>query len=201
MKNLLIILTLAVMASSCNPLISKDLRRKNKCNRKVERELKRHKKKIAKIAIDCPEIMHSDTIRDTIEVFIPEVRLDSFLIIEKDTAMIDSLFGLIENNETREVIREYFTKYIPIKDTVTHLMDGYTIKFWATDGKINYTVDKPEEIIEAPVEIIIEKVKAIELAWYEKLMNNLSRPFVWIVVFVILFILYRILKKYLPFIK
>ena len=75
MKQLLIIL-LAFSFISCNPFVSKELRRKKKCNRKLERVVKR-----------CPELLKPDTIIDTVEVIIPEVKIDSFIQIIKDEAI------------------------------------------------------------------------------------------------------------------
>lgn len=201
MRNLLIIL-LAILFASCNPLITKELRDKNKCNRKVNRELKRHKKKVAKIAITCPAILSQDTIRDTVSVEVPKIEIDSFLVIQRDTNEIDSLVNLIKNNKTREIIREYVMRYVPIKDTVIHLTDGFTIKFWSKDGKINYTIDKEEEILEVPTETIIEKAKPIPLTFWEKAINATKRFYWWGIILVILYFIYRIgnffVKRYFP---
>ncbi len=194
MKNLIIIL-LAFSFFSCNPFISKDLRIKNRCNRKLERADKRFKKKVGKVALICPSIISKDTIRDTVTITIPEVRIDSFLVLERDTAEIDSLVKLIKNKKTREIIREYITNYIPIKDTVIHLADGYTIKFYSLDGDLHYQVTKPEEKIEETAEIIVETIKPVELTTGEKIMNFLSRFWIWIVVSSIALILIFWLKK------
>ena len=97
MKNIIIIF-FAFSFISCNPFITKDLRRKNNCNKKLERVVKK-----------CPELLKKDTIRDTLEVKIPEVKIDSFIVIQKDTAEIDSLISLIQDKEVREVIKEYIT--------------------------------------------------------------------------------------------
>ncbi len=198
MKNILIIL-LALFIASCNPFISKDLRQKNKCNRKIERELKRHKKKAAKINVICPGAIVKEIIHDTIEVEIPipSTDIDSFIVIENDSAKVDSLLSLIRNNKTREVIREYFTKYVPIKDTIIHLTDGYTIKFWSKDGKINYTIDKPAEIkvVEVPTETVVEQLKPLELTNWQTIMNG-AKDFWWILVlFIALFLIARLIWK------
>jgi len=204
MKKLLIIL-LAVGLISCNPFISKDLRQKNKCNKKIEKEIKRHKKKAAKINLICPGALSSDTIRDTIEVEveIPSTEIDSFIVVQKDYAAIDSLVNLIKNNKTREIIRKYITEYVPIKDTIIHLKDGYTIKFWSKDGKINYTINKPKEtkIVEVPTETIVEELKPIPLTVWEQIMNFLGHWMWWIIIILAILVTLRYLKRIILFFK
>lgn len=190
---------LALLFASCNPFISADLRHKNKCNRKIDKELARRDKKSAQINAKCPGAIVKKVIHDTVEVEveIPATDIDSFLVIEKDTALIDSLVNLIRNNKTREIIRKYIKEYVPIKDTVIHLADGFTIKFWSKDGKINYTIDKPEQTIveEVPIETIVEELKPLELSWWEKLANGLTR-YLWVLILIVLFfLLLRYIKK------
>jgi hypothetical protein len=184
MKNLIIIF-LAFSFISCNPFVSKELRRKKKCNRKLERVVKK-----------CPELLSNDTIRDTVEVLIPEVRIDSFITIVKDTAEIDSLVSLIQDPGVREVIRKYITEYIPFKDTITHLIDGYTFRFYADGKNIRYEVDKPAELIKKETEVIIPIVKPVELTTVELILDFFSRFWWWFVIGLIVFILGRAIKNY-----
>lgn len=184
MKNLLIFL-LAFTFASCNPFISKDLRRKNRCNKKLERVVSR-----------CPELLRNDTIIDTVIIEVPKIEIDSFIVIKKDTAKIDSLVNLIKNKKTREVIREYITKYVPFKDTVIHLVDGFKVSFYSRDGNIHYSIDKPLEVIKVENETIIPVIKPIELTTIEKIMNFFSRFWWWFVIGLILFIVCRTIKQY-----
>ena len=194
MKKLLIIF-LAISFISCNPFISKDLRIKNKCNRKLARAEAKFKKKVDKIDIICPNILTQDTIRDTLTITIPEVRIDSFIVLERDSSEIDSLVSLIKNKKTREIIREYITKYIPIKDTVIHLADGYTIKFYSLDGNIQYSINKPVEVIEKTSAIVVDVIKPIELSTMEKIINWLSKFWIWLILLLISFLLLRFIYK------
>lgn len=76
---LLIILSFFLL--SCNPFISKELRQKNKCNRKLERVVKK-----------CPELLIQDTIIVKIDttIIIDEVKKDSnFTAFIGDTIYID----------------------------------------------------------------------------------------------------------------
>jgi len=76
MKYLLI---LVILITSCNPFISPELRRKNKCNRKFEKVLRR-----------CPELLTTkDTtiVLDT-TIITNSVQIDTVLSIEFDTLEI-----------------------------------------------------------------------------------------------------------------
>lgn len=194
MKRILIIL-LTITFASCSPFISKGLRKKNKCNRKVERINTNYQKKIIKLSYSCPEALIKDTIRDTLTIEIPEVKIDTFFIIQKDTAEIDSLLNLIKNKKTRSVVKEYITNYIPLKDTITHEIDGYTFKFFNHNGNIGYSVDRPAEIIEKASEIVISRIEKIELTLWEKIMNLLNGFWWWILISFIVFMLLLFLYK------
>ena len=183
MKKFVIIL-LAISFVSCNPFISKELRRKKKCNRKLERVIDK-----------CPELLNQDTIIDTIEVFIPEVKIDSFFVIEKDSNEIDSLVNLIRNKKTREIIRQYIYKYVPLKDTIIQLADGYTIKYYSADGNIHYSIEKPSQTLKIENETIIDIIKPVELTTMEKILDFLSRFWWWIVIGLIVFFGLRFIKK------
>ena len=184
MKNLLIFL-LALTFASCNPFISKDLRKKKRCNKKLERVVSR-----------CPELLNNDTIIDTVVIEVPKVEIDSFIVIKKDTAEIDSLVNLIKNKKTREVIRKYITKYVPFKDTVIHLVDGFKVSFYSKGGNIHYSIDKPLEVIKIENETIVPVVKQIELTWWEKVLEFCYRFWLWFVIFLVLFIVGRTIKQY-----
>ncbi len=181
---------------ACNPFITKDLREKNRCNRKVERELKRHNRKVAKIAIKCPDIITERTIIDTVLVEIPKVDIDSFIVIQRDTAEIDSLVNLIKNKKTREVIRKYITEYIPFRDTLIHLKDGFKVRFYSVDGNIHYSIDKPLEVVKKENKIVIKEVKEIPLTVLEKIMNFFSVYLLWILVAIIVFFILKLVKKF-----
>ena len=184
MKNLLI-LFLAICFVSCNPFISKDLRKKNRCNKKLERVVKK-----------CPELLGNDTIRETISILVPEVRIDSFIVIQKDTAEIDSLLNLIQDQVVREVVKQYIYKYKPFNDTITQIIDGYTFRFYVEGQNIRYEVEKPVEVLKIETETIVPIVKQIELTTLEKVLNFFSRFWWWFVIALVLFIGARMIKQY-----
>lgn len=174
--NKLIIIILAVFLSGCNPFINKELKRKNKCNKRLE-----------KVVRKCPELLNSDTIR----IQVPKVEIDTFIDLRIDTLKLDSIIYLIKDSIVREVVRKYIKTEVYPKDTVTHKIEGFSFSFWFNDGQLHYTANRPEIIYKKPVQII----KPIELTALEKIANFIS-GFMWpiIILLIILFILY-ILKK------
>ena len=98
MKYILIILSLLFL-TSCNPFISKDLRRKNRANRKLE-----------KLVRKFPELKVKDTLI---------TNFDTTIIIEP--TKIDTLVSF--NFDTLEVIKDKFHLKL-IKTTDTLLIEG-----------------------------------------------------------------------------
>lgn len=94
-----LILILLILFTSCNPFISKELRRKNKCNRKLERVTKR-----------CPELLKKDTLIANFDTTIvtKEVRVDTLVSTKFDTL---------------EIIKDKFHLKL-IKTTDTLLIEG-----------------------------------------------------------------------------
>ena len=183
MKKLLILL-FCISFIGCNPFISKELRKKKRANRKLERLIKKY-----------PELKTTDTISYNVVMKTKEVKIDSFIVVEKDTAKIDSLVNLIENKETRKVIKEYITSYVPFKDTVIHLINGFNISFYSSNGNIHYTIDKPSEVLKKNVRIEVPKIEKIELTPFEKVAEFVSKFFWFIVLSLLIIVVYiRFLK-------
>lgn len=82
MKKLLYIL-LATLLIGCNPFISKDLRNKNKCNRKL-----------AKIVEKCPSLIKEDTLTIKFDTTIVtnEVKVDSLVFRTDTISMVKDKF-------------------------------------------------------------------------------------------------------------
>jgi len=127
MKKLAILLAifgLCVVFTSCNPFISKELRRKNKCNRKLERVIKK-----------CPELLNVDTLIVNFDttVITNEVRIDTLVQINFDTLLI------------RE--DKFHVKIVRINDTlrISGGCDSDTI-FINKFIKVPYNVVKPVQL-------------------------------------------------------
>jgi hypothetical protein len=123
------------------------------------------------------------------------VEIDSFIVIQKDTSTIDSIVNLIRNKQTREIVKDYIIKYVPFKDTVIHLIDGYSVSFYSKGGNIHYSIDKPVEVLEIENETIIPVVKPVELTTMEKILNFFGRFWWWLIVAVLCFIGYKVMTR------
>jgi DNA primase catalytic subunit len=111
MKNLIIIL-LAISFISCNPFISKELRRKNKANRKLE-----------KVINKFPELLKKDTavvVYDTI-IITESSKLDTVVSLDFDTITLikDKLrLKLIKTTDTLIIDAECLPDTIRIKEFI-----------------------------------------------------------------------------------
>jgi len=136
MRILLIILSLTFF--SCSPFISKELRRKNKCNRKLDRVVR-----------TCPELLTKDTtiVNFDTTIVTREVRVDTLVNSKFDTIdiikdkfhvkivnLIDSFY--IQGGCDSDTI--YITKEIPIYTDVVRevplkwyeVVANYLSRFW-----------------------------------------------------------------------
>jgi len=179
MKLALYILSIFIL-SSCNPFISKDLRKKNRCNRKLERVVKK-----------CPELINTDTIIQEVFIDVPKVKIDSFIVIEPDTTWLIE----IKNDTVRQLVREKIFNSFPFEDTIAHYIDGYTFLFYNLNGNIGYSVTRPPERLLKQIKTPIEVIKPIELTLYEKIQNELGKYILWLVILVILFLILRKIKN------
>ena len=185
MRITLILLSI-ILLSSCNPFISKDLRKKNKCNRKLERVVKK-----------CPELLNTDTIIDTITVTIPEIRIDTVLKVEIDTLVIGDIINALDTIKTDKEKIRYLTQYVTqamyIDTNLT--IDGVFIHINLLDGELLVSIDKPLEVVKVLDTDIIQTIKKIKLTPLESFTNWIGK-FWWILIFALaVLILYRWIKE------
>jgi hypothetical protein len=180
MKNILIIF-LAVILSGCNPFVSKELRRKNKCNRKLARVVRK-----------CPELINKT---DTFIIKVPEVAIDTFIDLQIDTFKLDSIIYLIKDSVVQKVVRNYIQTEVYPRDTIKQEIEGFKFSFWFNNGKLRYTAIKPEVVYKKPIEVI----KTIKLSVWENICNFLG-GFFWplLIILIIIIILYILKKAFIP---
>lgn len=99
MKKFILLIITALFLFSCNPFMNPDLRRKNRCNRKLERVIRK-----------CPELIKTDTLK---------VYLDTTIITEK--VRVDTAFSL--SFDTVEIIKDKFHLKL-VKSYDTLIVDG-----------------------------------------------------------------------------
>jgi len=99
MKKYILILIAGLFLTSCNPFMTKDLRRKNRANRKLERLISKY-----------PELKAKDTL---------VVKLDTVIIT--DSVVVSQAFSL--KFDTVEIVKENFRLKL-IKTTDTLIVEG-----------------------------------------------------------------------------
>ena len=173
MRYILIILSILIL-SSCNPFITKELRRKNKCNRKLERVVKK-----------CPELLKTDTIT----IIIPEIKIDTIVEVNIDTLVIGQIINGLDTIIEYEQRVSYLTKYITTATSLdTNIyQDGVLVHLNLFDGNLHVSIKKDPE----PIKVAVDIVKPVELTPLEKVMNAIGPFFWWIVIVFVLFVLYR----------
>lgn len=184
MRILLIILSLTFI--SCSPFISKELRRKNKCNRKLERVVK-----------TCPELLQHDTIIDAVIVEIPqindsttiEIKIDSTRVKELETAL-DSLKG----SERIEYVNRYFKQSFSLDTSYT--ISNITAYIRIVNGVVNLRIEKPKEEIKREVKTPYQKVAPKELTITDHIMNGLNKFWWWLIILAVLYFILRRLIKF-----
>jgi len=189
----IIIILLAFILSSCGIFLTKDQRQDKRANRKLERLTDKY-----------PNLITKDTLRDTVQVIVPEIRIDTVFDMSKDVSgvdsillgfndKIDSLTSLKLGNE----IKYYITNRQVIEDTLYHEEDGVKVKIWQENGMIRITIDKPEETIEKPVAIAYDKIEMIEENWVDKAVRFGNRfGFLIILALAIIWAVKTIFSKY-----
>lgn len=138
MRYITIILSLLIL-SSCNPFITKELRRKNKCNRKLKR-----------VVDKCPELLKQDTavyVYDT-TIITRNSKADTIVSLNFDTITLEKdklRLKLIKTTDTliinaeclpdtiriKEYIKVPFEKVQPIElTTYEKIVNGFKPFFW-----------------------------------------------------------------------
>ena len=179
--------------------MTKGLRVKNKCNRKLVREQRRHGKKIRKLKIDCPEISLTIIKRDTVNVEVPEIEIKTVYDLNFDSLVIDSLATELKNAKNKSQRIEYINRYIPrfFNLDTTFVIDGAEIRANLKSGKLHHYLLKPKEVVTKIVEIPFETIKKIQLTPLEKAQNLFSKFDWWVIIFLVMYVLYFLLKKYI----
>lgn len=138
MRYITIILSLLIL-TGCNPFLTKELRRKNKCNRKLKR-----------VVDKCPELLKQDTavyVHDT-TIITANSKADTIVSLNFDTITLEKdklRLKLIKTTDTliinaeclpdtiriKEYIKVPFEKVQPIElTTYEKIVNGFKPFFW-----------------------------------------------------------------------
>lgn len=197
------VLILTLLFSSCNPFISKDLRRKNKCNRKVEKEFKRRDKVKEKLKEKCPEAVVLDTIKIPFEVEVPKIQIKDSIQVEVivDSVKVDSLSNVLNSILSREEKIKYVTEFIEDNFVLDTIIDTpiYRLRFQIKNGVLLHDITIKERKIKGEATALKEEVNKIELNPIEKLINCIGGMYwsaLWILILVVIgYISYRKIFK------
>ena len=160
-----LIIVISLCFISCSPFISKELRHKNKCNNKIEKENKRHKRNIEKIKSICPDASFVDTIRIPFEVKVPELTIKDSIQFIIDSSKVDSLLNEIELIEDRKGKIEFITTFINKSFELDTIIDDsiYLMRLEIKKGLLKVNVSIKERTIKGEAKTEVEQLKEIEL--------------------------------------
>lgn len=160
MKHLTLIL-LSIALISCNPFISKEVRKAKRCNNKLER-----------LTEKCPELLNTDTIEVPFEVKVPELVIEHEIEIRIDSISVDSLLCELDMvKEQKDKIR-FVTEFIKQNYTLDTLITDslYNATISIKNGVLSFNIQVKERTIKETIKVEDKKVCPIELSWYDKLL-------------------------------
>ena len=152
MKHIILIL-LSIALISCNPFISKDVRKAKRCNKKLER-----------LTENCPDLLKVDTI----EVKVPELVIEKEFVICLDTVKIDSfiiqLDTIVKQKDKIRFVTEFIKQNYKLDTLIVDSL--YNLSISIKNGVLSFNVKVKEQTIKVEDKIIVP----IELSWYDKLL-------------------------------
>lgn len=175
MKNAILyilIFTLGIVVLSCN--VNKDLRKQERCNKKLEKLVER-----------CPNLLNNDTIIDTIRVEVPKIEIKDSLTVRVDTL---ELLKYI----TKEQIK-YVVKSIQIDTLIVDSL--YRLQISLSNGVLTYNVEIYQRTILKPTETITQSVTIDKLTWFESVRLYWGKWFKWLIILTVIFGLLWIFNK------
>ena len=192
------ILLFCLIFISCNPFISKELRQKKRCIRKID-----------KIQAVCPSAVLRDTIVDTVEVIIPEIRVDTFFAVNSDVSGVDSIVDKFQGEidsltaiKLKTELRWYVKERPCLLDTIRIDSFGIHIEIYQIGDKIYHSLFKEEQVIEKEVEVVVDRIVKPKLTVWEQFILWASGVWRWLVFLIILLVIIYIFRKgfksYLP---
>jgi hypothetical protein len=136
-------------------------------------------KQLARIIKKHPELVQVDTARDTVEVIIPEIDIDTLFQMSDDVSGVDSILSTFGDKidslralKLGSEIKYYISNRNVLEDTVFYAEDGVFVKVWQEGNGLRFKINKPQEIIREPVAIPYDKIvmPEEETKWWEWLL-------------------------------
>jgi hypothetical protein len=171
----------------CNPFLSKQKRIENKANRKLERLVQKY-----------PFLKVSDTLTETVTVTIPELKIDTFFLLNQDVSKVDSLLeeyahklDSVSRLQLSTSIKSYIINRNILEDTVLIEHNGAIIKLWQNGKVLDFKLDIPERIVTKTIKVPVERIV------YKKDFLSKLLDYFWIILLFCtgIFFLFRFLLK------
>jgi len=179
-------IALSVLLGSCNPFLTKEARKKKRCNRKLERVVEK-----------CPDLLKTDTIEVPFEVKVPELTIKDSIRVIIDSSKVDSLVNKLNALKSNETKIKYITRFIEQNFKLDTLIEDslYSMRIQIVNGVIIPEITIKERNIKGTTITEVEKVSPIELTWYEKLLDNAWSFVPWLLIIFILLLFRERLRK------
>lgn len=175
MKNLLIIL-ICFSLSSC--FVSKEIRQKQRCNKKLE-----------KILAKCPELLKIDSVLVPFEVIIPKIEIKDSLTIRVDTLEI---LKYVEVSKIKNVIKS-------ISLDTTDFNSKYQLIISLRNGILNYKIVILQDTIKSVLNVPKMIINPIQLTTWERIQLLFGKwLFLAFAIFIIICIYFigKLINKY-----
>lgn len=123
-------------------------------------------KELARVLRRHPELALQDTIRDTVEVIVPEIDIETEIDLSDDVSGVDSILSVFGDKidsltalKLGTEIKYYISnRNVLAEDTVYYTEDGVSVKVWQQDGRLRFEMNKPAEVIQKPVAIPYQRI-------------------------------------------
>lgn len=197
-KNLIWIILILALNTACNPFISKELREKNRENKRLERFLKRN-----------PGLAVTDTIIDTVRIKVPEIHYRDTFMLNTDVSGVDSILlsfkaqlDSLQHLELTQIIKNYTIERPFIKDTIFREFEKGFIKIWNDNGQMVVYFHVYEQEVQDTSVFIYRRAMQHKLSLMEQAQSSIGSMMNWIfwiiLVMLILFVIRYILKIFFP---
>ncbi len=173
MKYLLII---SILLYGCNPFANKELRKKDKCNRKFDQ-----------LILKCPDLKTTDSVLVPFEVIVPKIEIK------------DSVWTKIDTLELLKYITKDKIKYVVNSISIdTLVLDSlYKLKISLSNGVLSYNIEIYQRTIKDTVKAPINVIKPIDISYFDKCLLWLNNKWKWLIFLIlpIILIIYIFLHR------
>lgn len=149
----------------------------------------------------CPNLLQVDTIIDTVQVIVPEIRVDTFFLANTDVSGVDSIVSMFKGEidsltalKLTERIKWYVKDRPCIIDTLDFEKYGVQVRVYQDGQEIRVFFYKPVEVIEKQIKIEVERVRIDPLTTLEQLRISIGGYWKWFLLLLAILLLVFLLK-------